>query len=268
MLRLTPGSAYNSAMPVAPSSSPMHKPHDNPEHWVVKSLGWRLLFTDRLLWLAIGLSFVAHLILLAPQYGIRLPQHGSNSVTVSFRSASQPIGHPASAPARPERRTGAQTRVTRPESVVAARSNTSVLSARPTTNATQPAAATSASGTRPTGNRRVTLTPGMKDYRYSQYLEDWRRKVERIGAMNYPEEARGKFFGSLVLSVALRPDGSVDRIVIVRSSGNPVLDDAAKRIVTFAAPFAPFPPDIRQETDYLDITRTWTFTRGNALETR
>jgi protein TonB len=108
----------------------------------------------------------------------------------------------------------------------------------------------------------------MKDYRYSQYLEDWRRKVERVGAMNYPEEARGKFFGSLVLSVALRPDGSVDRIVIVRSSGNPVLDEAAKRIVTFAAPFAPFPPDIRQETDYLDITRTWNFTRGNALETR
>ena len=49
---------------------------------------------------------------------------------------------------------------------------------------------------------------------------------------------------------------------------DPVLDEAAKRIVTFAAPFAPFPPDIRKETDYLDITRTWNFTRGNALETR
>ena len=247
-------------MPVAPSSSPMYKPHDNPEHWAVKSLGWRLLFTDHLLWLAISLSFVAHLILLAPQYGIRLPQHSSNSVTVSFRGASQPIEHPASAPAKMERRTEAQTRVTR--------SNTSATAAHTTINTTSTAATTSTNGTRPSGNRRVTLTPGMKDYRYSQYLEDWRRKVERVGAMNYPEEAKGKFFGTLVLSVALRPDGSVDRIVIVRSSGNPVLDDAAKRIVTFAAPFAPFPPDIRQETDYLDITRTWTFTRGNALETR
>jgi protein TonB len=118
------------------------------------------------------------------------------------------------------------------------------------------------------GGRRVTLTPGMKDYRYSQYLEDWRLKVERIGAMNYPEEARGKFFGTLVMSVALRPDGNVDRIIVLRSSGNKMLDDAAKRIVMIAAPFAPFPPEIRKETDYLDITRTWSFTRGNALETR
>ena len=62
--------------------------------------------------------------------------------------------------------------------------------------------------------------------------------------------------------------GSVDRIIVLRSSGNKVLDDAAKRIVTIAAPFAPFPPDIRKETDYLDITRTWAFTRGNAVETR
>ena len=118
------------------------------------------------------------------------------------------------------------------------------------------------------GGRRVTLTPGRGGYRGRQYLEDWRRKVERIGAMNYPEEERGQFFGSLVLSVALRPDGSIDRIVIVRSSGNKILDDAAKRIVMMASPFAPFPPDIRKETDYLDITRTWKFTRGNALETR
>ena len=112
------------------------------------------------------------------------------------------------------------------------------------------------------------MNANTNDYRYSQYLEDWRRKVEPIGAMNYPDEARGKFFGSLVMSVALRPDGSIDRIVIIRSSGNKVLDDAARRIVTMAAPFAPFPPDIRKETDYLDITRTWNFTRGDALETR
>ena len=136
----------------------------------------------------------------------------------------------------------------------------------PQTSATAPSTP-AAGGTVGTG-RRVTLTSNMKDYRYSQYLSDWRNKVERIGAMNYPEEARGKFFGSLVLSVALRPDGSVDRIIVMRSSGNKVLDEAAKRIVMIASPFAPFPPDIRKETDYLDITRTWNFTRGDALETR
>lgn len=253
-------------MSVAPPTlPPMPQPHANPEHWEIKPLGWRSLFTDRLLWLGIGLSLVAHLVILAPHYGIKLPQRGSNSVTVSFRTASQPMGHQAAAqtlPAKAER----ERRSPKVPAPVIQPTATQSTAQKPA--ATSAPAAASGKGAPATGNRRVTLTPGMKDYRYSQYLEDWRRKVERVGAMNYPEEARGKFFGSLVLSVALRPDGSVDRIVIVRSSGNPVLDEAAKRIVTFAAPFAPFPPDIRQETDYLDITRTWNFTRGNALETR
>ncbi|MFW9610682.1 MAG: TonB family protein [Fluviibacter sp.] len=256
-------------MPVAPPTlPPTSQPHTDPEHWEIKPLGWRSLFTDRLLWLAIGISFVAHLVILAPHYGIKLPQHGSKSVTVSFRMASQPMAHPAAnqtPPAKTERRPA------KPPAHQIQRTPSQVSTQRPATvsaNPTPAASATAGQSAPATGNRRVTLTPGMKDYRYSQYLEDWRRKVERVGAMNYPEEARGKFFGSLVLSVALRPDGSVDRIVIVRSSGNPILDEAAKRIVTFAAPFAPFPPDIRQETDYLDITRTWNFTRGNALETR
>lgn len=256
-------------MPVAPPTiSQMPQPHDDPEHWEIKPSGWRLLFTDRLLWLAVGLSFAVHLVLLAPQYGIKLPQRGSNSVTVSFRAAAQPLAHTtqtAQATKSERRRTEAQARVIQAEASKPA----AQIKSRESATTTVPApSGTGSQSAQASGNRRVTLTPGMKDYRYSQYLEDWRRKVERIGAMNYPEEARGKFFGTLVLSVALRPDGSVDRIVVVRSSGNPVLDDAAKRIVNFAAPFAPFPPDIRKETDYLDITRTWTFTRGNALETR
>lgn len=259
-------------MSAAPSSSPSTQPHDDQEHWEIKPLGWRLFFTDRLLWLALGLSLVAHLVLLAPQYGITLPQRGSNSVTVSFRTAIQTMTRAATEQT-------ASKRATRPTSETKARiiPPTPRNTATPLSPSPAPLPAPSAmpatsanadNGSPVNGNRRVTLTPGMKDYRYSQYLDDWRRKVERIGAMNYPEEARGKFFGSLVLSVALRPDGSIDRIVVIRSSGNPVLDEAAKRIVHFAAPFAPFPPDIRKETDYLDITRTWTFTRGNALETR
>ena len=250
-----------------PSTSPMLQPHDDQEHWEIKPLGWRLLLTDRLLWLAIGLSFAAHLLLLAPQYGIKLPQHGDQSLTVSFHAASQPIAerhapNPAEAPQATDKAERMQKRVTQPTA------RDTATSARPPAADTARASAPAGNNTPGNGNRRVTLTPGMKDYRYSQYLDDWRRKVERIGSMNYPDEARGKFFGSLVLSVALRPDGSVDRIIVVRSSGNSVLDDAAKRIVMFASPFAPFPPDIRKETDYLDITRTWTFTRGNALETR
>lgn len=253
-------------MSVAPPTiPPISQPAADQEHWVPKPLGWRLLFSDRLLWVAVGVSFVAHLILLAPQYGIKIPQRGDKSLWVSFRALSQPMARKAPA-ARIEQSTprtakdlpkqDARARVIRPDTA-------NTVKQLPV-DAMPPATATGAA----TGNRRVPLTPGMKDYRYSQYLEDWRRKVERIGAMNYPEEARGKFFGSLVMSVALRPDGSINRIVIVRSSGNKVLDDAAKRIVIMAAPFAPFPPDIRKETDYLDITRTWNFTRGDALEMR
>ena len=63
------------------------------EPWSPKPLGWRLLFTDRLLWIALGLSFIAHLVILAPRYGIKLPERGDKSLTVSFRAATQATPH-------------------------------------------------------------------------------------------------------------------------------------------------------------------------------
>ncbi len=256
-------------MSVAPLPTHSRPSSGSRERWFPKPLGWRLLLSDRLLWLAVGISFLAHLILLAPRYGIQLPQPGDKALMVSFRTLGQSLQNSSSASQRDAVRRQADNPKTASELRKVPPFPASTLQPPITQAPTQPAFQSSTgSANMAAGGRRVTLTPGMKDYRYSQYLEDWRRKVERIGAMNYPEEARGQFFGSLVLSVALRPDGSIDRITIVRSSGNKILDDAAKRIVTMAAPFAPFPPDIRKETDYLDITRTWKFTRGNALETR
>ena len=105
------------------------------------------------------------------------------------------------------------------------------------------------------------------EYRFAQYIENWRAKVERVGTLNYPEEAKGKLYGSLVLSVTIKSDGDVDKVEINRSSGHRVLDDAARRIVTMAGPYANFPADIRRDTDLLVITRSWNFTRGNSLET-
>ena len=105
------------------------------------------------------------------------------------------------------------------------------------------------------------------EYRYARYMEDWRLKVERVGTLNYPQAARGRLYGTLQLSVWIRTDGSVDKIEIERSSGQRVLDDAAQRIVHMASPYAPFPPDIQRDTDVLVITRNWTFTRGDQLET-
>jgi protein TonB len=114
--------------------------------------------------------------------------------------------------------------------------------------------------------RRKAISTSTREYRYASYMEAWRRKVERIGNLNYPEEAaRRGLYGALILHVAVRADGSLEGIRVLRSSGQEVLDQAAMRIVELAAPFAPFPADIAAETDVLDITRTWQFQRNNRL---
>ncbi len=115
--------------------------------------------------------------------------------------------------------------------------------------------------------RRTYIGARAKEYRFAQYVEDWRIKVERYGNLNYPEIARErKIFGSLQLSVSIRADGSVDSIEVSRSSGQPILDAAAQRIVRLASPFSPLPADIRRDTDILTITRTWSFTQSDKLE--
>ncbi len=94
------------------------------------------------------------------------------------------------------------------------------------------------------------------------YLEAWRRKVEMVGNLNYPEEARrNRIYGSLRLMVSLQPDGHVKEIRVLESSGHRILDDAAIRIVRLAQPFAPFPKDLRDEVDIIEIIRTWKFAR-------
>ena len=99
--------------------------------------------------------------------------------------------------------------------------------------------------------------------RFARYVEDWRGKIERVGNLNYPDEARRqRLYGTLVLTVSVRRDGSVDSIEVNRSSGFRLLDQAAIRIVELAAPFSRFPPDIAKDTDILAITRTWSFTTG------
>jgi protein TonB len=69
------------------------------------------------------------------------------------------------------------------------------------------------------------------------------------------------------MTVAIRKDGSVADAMVDQSSGSPVLDRAARRIVQLAAPYPPFPPDIARDTDILEITRTWIFT-NDQLATR
>ena len=112
--------------------------------------------------------------------------------------------------------------------------------------------------------KRKYLNARTKEYKYAAYMEAWRAKVERIGNLNYPGEARRRrLSGRLRLDVAINADGTVNAITLRESSGHKLLDDAAQRIVELAGPFAPFSDDIRAEADILHITRTWKFNHNS-----
>jgi protein TonB len=115
--------------------------------------------------------------------------------------------------------------------------------------------------------RKRFIGANAREYRFAQYEEEWRAKIERVGTINYPAEARGKLYGVLQLTVTIQADGSVISIELNRSSGLKVLDAAAHRIVQLAAPFAAFSDDIRKDTDQLVITRTWFFAQGDKVFT-
>lgn len=104
-----------------------------------------------------------------------------------------------------------------------------------------------------------------QESRVAFYVDNWRQKIERIGSLNYPAQARTpKFYGVLRITVGIKANGEVESIEINRSSGHKFLDQAALRIVNLAAPFDRFPDNLRVDTDILYITRTWTFSRGDA----
>ena len=119
--------------------------------------------------------------------------------------------------------------------------------------------------------KKRRISAATKEYSAAAYMRAWAMKVERIGNMNYPQEAKDKGVnGSLMLSVDIKPDGSVppDGIVVSRSSGHKVLDDAAVRIVRLGAPYAAIPEDVLQNNDMLTIIRTWKFESARGLSAR
>ena len=115
--------------------------------------------------------------------------------------------------------------------------------------------------------RKKFIGANAAEYRFAQYEEDWRVKIERVGTLNYPPEARGSSTATCGSRSTIRPDGNVESIELDRSSGLKVLDAAAFKIVRMATPFAAFPPDIRRDTDLLVITRTWFFGQGDKIWT-
>ncbi len=101
------------------------------------------------------------------------------------------------------------------------------------------------------------------------YRDEWRKKVERIGNLNYPDEARRQqIYGSLRMLVVIDRNGTVRELQVLESSGQPLLDEAAMRIVRLAAPFAPFSGELADNFDRVEIIRTWRFERGDRLSSR
>ena len=111
--------------------------------------------------------------------------------------------------------------------------------------------------------RKKHINASTREFAPAAYMDAWTRKVERIGNLNYPDEARRqKLSGLLQMTVGINKDGSIHTIILKQSSGHPVLDDAAKRVVRLGAPYAKIPDSIRQDdepVDILYITRTWEF---------
>jgi len=115
--------------------------------------------------------------------------------------------------------------------------------------------------------RQIFVSARTQEFIYANYMSEWVKKVERVGNLNYPDQARREgLSGKLMMDVTLNADGTVRNISILRPSGQPVIDEAAKRIVNLAAPFPPFPPEIRKEADILHITRTWEFSTTYHLQ--
>jgi protein TonB len=116
--------------------------------------------------------------------------------------------------------------------------------------------------------RTKYLNSSTREFVPATYMRQWINRVERIGNLNYPDQARReKLSGTLILDVVINADGELVKADLRQSSGHQILDDAARRIVQLAAPYSPFPPKLRQQADVIHITRSWEFLNDSSLRT-
>jgi protein TonB len=112
------------------------------------------------------------------------------------------------------------------------------------------------------------MNTSTKEFIPARYMREWINRVERVGNLNYPDQARRqKLSGTLILDVAINSDGELVNIDLRQSSGHKLLDDAAQRIVKLAAPYSPFPAKLKKEADIIHITRSWEFMSTSRLKT-
>src|SRR5207253_2582145 len=228
----------------------------NPEIRMYMNLRW-MPANDRILATAIGTSIVLHAVVLAVHFNFPVAPRSQNAeqrmdvVLVNARTRERPP-HAKSTPA--EQAAPQPTGRDLADLALAAMRLQAQIDKQIDDYQKRP--------------RKKFIGANAAEYRFAQYEEEWRAKVERVGTVNYPAEARGKLYGNLRMTVTIRPDGSVDSVELDRSSGLKVLDAAAFRIVRMAAPYATFPGSIDRDTDLLVITRTWFFSQGDKIWTQ
>jgi protein TonB len=118
--------------------------------------------------------------------------------------------------------------------------------------------------------KRGYIGPNTKGVTFATYYKDWQERIERIGTLEYPPDAKGKMYGDLVLDVTLNPDGTIyhDEIKIMRGSGWPILDRAAVSFVRKGAPYHPFPPEMRRDYNVYEIVSKFSFSKGEGFAAR
>ena len=118
-------------------------------------------------------------------------------------------------------------------------------------------------------DRTRYLNSSTREFTPAKYMREWINRVERVGNLNYPDQARrNKLSGTLILDVVINSEGKLMKTDLRQSSGHQILDDAARRIVRLAAPFSAFPKKLRQEADVIHITRSWEFLNNSQIRTR
>ena len=115
--------------------------------------------------------------------------------------------------------------------------------------------------------RKQFVAPSAALALHAAYVDAWRTRIEAVGTRHFPQQARGRTYGSLQMTVYIRADGSVADAVIDRPAEHPELNLAARRIVQLAAPYPAFPAELAATTDLLAITRTWNFV-NDTLDTQ
>jgi len=112
---------------------------------------------------------------------------------------------------------------------------------------------------------RKFVSASTQEYAWATYLRAWVDRAERVGNLNYPDEARRRrLAGTVVINIGIRRNGTLERADVIQSSGVPLLDEAALRIAKLAEPYPPL-PKTREDPDILNVVRTWQFLPGGEL---